>query len=168
MDFNVSSLLREHSGAIREYDIDDELVVEGERHHVVGHARLDRTPHGIFVRARLRGDKSDVCSRCLKPITYPVDISFEEEYLPTVDVASGGHMAVPEGSEEAYRIDEHHILDLRKPAEEYWAIAVPMAPLCREDCPGLCPVCGDEIADGHPCTRDQVDARWSKLANLQL
>lgn len=168
MDYNVSSLLREHTGATREYDIDDDLTVDGGSHHVRGHARLDRTPSGILVRARIRGEAIDECSRCLRPVQYPVELAFEEEYMPTVDVATGARLTVPEGSEEAYRIDEHHILDLRGPAAEYWAVALPMAPLCRDDCPGLCPVCGEELAEGHPCTREQVDARWSKLANLHL
>lgn len=168
MEFNVSSLLREHTGATREYEINDDLVIEGELHHVTGHARMDRTPNGILVRATMRGDASGECSRCLRPIVFPVEIAFEEEYVPTVDVLTGAHVELPEGADEAYRIDEHHILDLSRAAREYWTAAVPMAPLCREDCPGLCPVCGEEISGDHPCTREQVDARWEKLANLRL
>jgi len=168
MEYNVSTLLREHTGATRAYGIDDDVYVDGETHHVLGHVRMDRTPNGILVRATLRGDAEDECSRCLRPITYAVDVSFEEEYIPTVDVITGSHVAVPEGSEDAYRIDEHHILDLRQAAGEYWATALPMAPLCRDDCPGLCPVCGEEISGDHPCAREQVDARWEKLAKLRL
>lgn len=169
MQFNVSSLLKEATGATREYDIDDDLVVEGQRHHLTGYVRFDRTPRGIFVRARMDGTMSDVCSRCLKPITYPVHIEFEEEYRPTVDVNTGVSVELEEGDEEPYRISPRHMLDLSEPAQQYWALALPMAPLCDEKCAGLCPVCGEEISDaGHACTREQVDARWSKLANLKL
>lgn len=168
MEFNVSSLLREHTAATREHDIDDDLTVDGETHHVRGHVRMDRTRNGILVRAAMRSDAEDECSRCLRPITYPVDLAFEEEYIPIVDVTTGAHVELPEGSEDAYRIDEHHILDLRQAASEYWTAARPMAPLCREDCPGLCPVCGELMSGDHPCTREQVDARWEKLAQLRL
>ncbi len=110
----------------------------------------------------------DECGRCLRPVSFPVEIAFEEEYIPTVDVHTGARVTPPTGGDEAYRIDERHILDLRQPAREYWTMALPMAPVCRPDCPGLCPLCGEELAAGHPCSREQIDARWSKLADLRL
>jgi len=170
MQFNVSSLLKEPTGATREYDIDDgQAVIEGRRHPVTGHVRFDRTPRGVFVRARLDGAMSDVCSRCLKPITFPVHIEIEEEFLPIVDVVTGAAVAAEEGDEDAYRITPNHILDLEEAAQQYWMLALPLAPLCSETCRGLCPLCGEEISDtGHACTREQMDARWSKLANLKL
>lgn len=169
MQFNVSSLLKEATGATRQYDIDDDLAVDGERHHLSGCVRFDRTPRGIFVRARMDGSMSDVCSRCVKPVAYPVHLEFEEEYLPTVDVTTGAAVDLEEGDDDPYRISPRHVLDLSEPARQYWALALPMAPLCDENCAGLCPVCGEEISDaGHACTREQVDARWSKLADLKL
>jgi uncharacterized protein len=170
MQFNVSSLLKEPTGSTREYAIDDgHIAMDGGGRAVSGAVRFDRTPRGIFVRAHLDGEMSDVCSRCLKPITFPVRIEIEEEYLPLVDVVTGTAVAAQEGDEDAYRISANHILDLAVPAQQYWALALPMAPLCSENCPGLCPLCGEEISmAGHTCTREQVDARWSKLANLKL
>jgi len=167
VQFNVSSLLQQHTGAVREYVIDDDVKIDGERHHLTGTARLDRTPDGSFVRAEMRGAHNAECSRCLRPTEIPVVVAFEEEYVPTVDVITGGRLDPPEGREEAYRINERHMLDLEEPVQQYWAMAVPMAPLCREGCTGLCPVCGQEIADGeHRCTDDEIDARWAKLAEL--
>jgi uncharacterized protein len=170
MQFNVSSLLREPAGTMREYEIDDDIVVEGERQHLTGQVRFDRTPRGILVRARMHGDKNDECSRCLKPLSYGVDIEVEEEYFPTVDINSGTRFELEEGEDpDAYRIDTRHVIDLAVPAREYWSIALPMAPVCSEDCPGLCPECGaDRTAGEHVCRADQGDARWSKLADLQL
>jgi DUF177 domain-containing protein len=130
--------------------------------------RMDRTPDGIFVRAHLSGEMQDECSRCLKPVTYPIVLDIEEEYIPMVDVSTGARITPPEGEEDAYRISERHILDLREAAQQYWALALPIAPVCRDDCPGLCPACGEEIGAAHPCSREQIDARWQKLANLRL
>lgn len=169
MQFNVSSLLKEHTGATREFDIDDDVRIDLIPRRLKGHVRMDRTPRGIFVRAAAEGAADDVCSRCLQPLTYPVRIALEEEYLPSVDVTSGARVAVDEGDEDAYRIDARHVLDLAEPVRQYWTMALEMAPVCREDCAGLCPACGEYIADGvHQCAGEQVDTRWSKLAELRL
>ncbi|MEX0750130.1 MAG: DUF177 domain-containing protein [Dehalococcoidia bacterium] len=169
MQFNVASMLKEHTGAMREYVIDDDVVVEGERHRVSGRARFDRTPDGIFVRAQISGEQTAQCSRCLKDVRYPVNIGFEEEYIPTIDVDGGGRVDAPEGVEDAYRIDAHHMLDLAEPIAQYWAMSVPIAPLCEDACRGLCPVCGEEIAGSeHRCTREQIDDRWAALKDLKL
>ena len=169
MQFNVSSLLQEATGTIREYDIDDDVRVDGETHHLTGHVRFDRTPRGILVRARMLGSTSDVCSRCLKPLTFEVHVDFDEMYYPSIDVHTGARVDLEEGIDDAYRINERHVIDLAEPVQQYWSMALPMAPLCDENCAGLCPVCGEEIRDNaHACTRDQVDARWSRLAELKL
>ncbi len=168
MQYNVSSFLREHTGATREYDVDDEVTVDGVRRHLAGRVRMDRTPDGILVRAELLGSLETECSRCLRPARLPVTIAFEEEYVPTVDVFTGARLPAPEGREDAYEISERHILDLELPVQQYWAVAVPMAPLCREDCPGLCPVCGEDVSSReHSCTPDEIDARWTKLEELK-
>lgn len=172
MQFNVSSLLREPTGTIREYDIDDDLVVERDRHHVKGHVRFDRTPRGVLVRARMGGAMGNVCSRCLKPVTYDVAIEFEEEYFPTIDIDTGARFELAEGENpESYRVDERHIIDLSLPAAEYWLITQPMAPVCDEACRGLCAECGADLgvtSEEHRCGGDAGDARWAKLAELQL
>ena len=120
------------------------------------------------LRANLRGGEEATCSRCLRPLAYPVVITFEEEYIPTIDVLSGAKVTPPEGEDDAYRITERHMLDLNETVQDYWAMARPMAPLCRVDCPGLCVVCGSEAIEGHACAPEPSDERWSKLRNLKL
>ena len=169
MQFNVASLLQETTGASRTYAIDDDVRIDGEMHHLHGSARLDRTPRGVLVRAHVSGKECGECSRCLRPIAYPVEISIEEEYIPTIDILSGARVDAPEDDSDAYRINARHVIDLNEAVRQYWEIALPMAPLCSDDCAGLCPVCGELVAsDGHTCPREQVDARWSRLADLKL
>ena len=169
MQFNVSSLLKEHTGATRDYAIDDDIVIEGERHHLTGQARLDRTPRGLLVRASMAGTAACECSRCLRQLSCPVELVVEEEYLPTVDIDTGARVEIDEGEEEAYRISSRHVLDLSEAVRQYWAMALPMAPVCSEDCRGLCPICGEELSRaGHDCGNDATDARWAKLAQLRL
>jgi uncharacterized protein len=169
MQFNVASLLKEHTGAMREFTLDDDVNIGGQVHHITGTVRLDRTPDGILVRASVSGKQSANCSRCLKDIDYPVTIVIEEEYIPTIDVDTGAHVETPEGEDDAYRLNANHMLDLAEPIAQYWSMAEPIAPLCEESCRGLCPVCGELIgASDHQCTREQIDDRWSALRNLKL
>ena len=169
MQFNVSSLLKEPTGSTREYGIDDGITIDGATHRVTGRVRLDRTPRGVLVRADVHGTMEDVCSRCVKPIAYPVDIDIAEEYIPTIDATSGAAIETVEGEADAYRIDAHHMIDLSEAVAQYWTLELLMAPLCDDDCRGLCPICGEEIAAvGHLCSGEQIDTRWSVLAKLKL
>jgi len=167
MLYNVSTILKEHTGASREYDVDDDVQIDGDTHRLHGHARLDRTPRGVLVRAELRGTVQAQCSRCLRPATLPIDLTIEEEFIPTIDVITGARVDTQEGEEDAYRISRRHELDLREPVRQYWAMALPMAPLCQEDCAGLCPACGKEMSADHACAEQPVDERWAKLARLR-
>ena len=167
MLYNVSSILKEHTGASREDDVDDDVQIDGETHHLTGHVRLDRTPRGILVRAQLQGHIDATCSRCLQPATLPIDMRIEEEFIPTIDVITGVREETQEGEEDAYRITLRHELDLREAVRQYWAMALPMAPVCREDCAGLCPLSGKEMSADHACAEQPVDERWAKLARLR-
>ena len=168
MEFNVADLLKDSYGALREFDIDDDIRIDGVTQHVTGHVRLDRTPDGVLVRAALRGPVSATCSRCLRPISLDISIAFDEQYVPTIDVNTGARIDLPEGEDDSYRITPRHVIDLREPIEQYWSMALPMAPLCTPDCPGLCAVCGKELADGHACAVEATDDRWSRLRDLRL
>jgi uncharacterized protein len=167
MLFNVATLLKAHTGASRDFIVDDDVVIDGELHRLTGRVRLDRTPRGILVRGSLHGVLSTHCSRCLGPVTVPIDLTIEEEFIPVVDVTTGAHIETNETEDEAYRINTRPELDLREPVQQYWSMAVPMAPLCSEDCAGICPLCGEEIAQDHGCATQQIDERWAKLAALR-
>ena len=168
MQFNVSDLLREAYGAVREYEIDEEMRIDGQSRRLSGHVRLDRVPQGIFVRAALRSIFTAECSRCLDAFSAPVDLMIEEQYIPTVDLVTGAKVRPTEGEEDAYRINERHMLDLTLPVQQYWTMAQPIAPVCREDCEGICPTCGARRGAGHACAPDQVDGRWEKLRDLRF
>jgi uncharacterized protein len=168
MKFNVASLLKEHTGAWREHTLDDEVLIDGERRRVIGSARFDRTPDGVLARVHLGGSASAECSRCLKPMALPIEVAFEEEYIPTVDIDTAARVQPPEGEEDAYRIDARHMLDLSEAVQQYWAMALPMAPVCSEDCAGICPICGADATQGHDCAGEPADSRWSALRKLKL
>jgi uncharacterized protein len=169
MRFHVAQLLKDGIGATRSYEVHEADVVvadDGSRGPVEGTLNLLRTNSGILARATLRLHYPDVCSRCLTPIEVPLELHIEEEYQPTVDVLTGAASPPPEDP-SAFRIDEHHVLDLTEAVRQYRVLAAPMQPLCRPDCAGLCSVCGQNLNESPcACPRDEYDPQWSALAKL--
>jgi len=168
MEINVSQLLKEPIGSSRKYKIDEALdIAEDKRDNAVsGEVSLLRTHRGILVRAKLHTELELTCSRCLSAFRYPLDISFEEEYIQTIDVNSGLPLETS-GEPGSFTIDEHHIIDLREAVRQYALLLIPMKPLCSEDCAGLCRECGCNLNQGPcGCPVRTVDPRWSKLMNL--
>jgi uncharacterized protein len=130
---------------------------------------MDRTPRGILVRAHVSGEASGECSRCLRPLVLPVTIEFEEEYLPTIDIETGASVDLLPGEEESFRISPRHVLDIGDAVRQYWSMALPMAPVCADDCAGICPQCGRDMSSpGHECIGTPADDRWAKLAQLKI
>jgi len=127
---------------------------------------LLRTQRSILVKCRLRAEVELGCSRCLSRFRQPLKIKFEEEYFPTVDIESGVPLPPPEEASN-FTIDEHHVLDTTEAVRQYALLAVPMKPLCRPDCAGLCPRCGQNLNHGPcGCPAADIDPRWSALTKL--
>jgi uncharacterized protein len=169
MQLNVSQLLQETVGSIREYEIDEtaEIIDDGQEYQIQGQCRLLRTPRSILVKCTLSAEVELSCCRCLGQFRQPLKINFEEEYLPTVDVHSGAPLPSPE-EPSAFTIDERHILDLMEGIHQYALMAIPMKPLCVKDCAGLCQRCGQNLNQGKcDCPAEDIDPRWSKLAELR-
>jgi uncharacterized protein len=168
MELNVSTLLQEPVGSRREYKFDEaaDITGDGKEYGVQGECRLLRTRRGILVKCSLDSEIELTCGRCLSQFRHPLKISFEEEFLPTIDIASG--MPLPQTDDAgAFTIDERHILDLVEPARQYTLMAVPMKPLCKADCAGLCQKCGNNLNQGDcGCPDEEIDPRWSELTKL--
>ena len=110
MEINVSQLLQEPVGSTREYKIDEaaDIIGDGKEYRVQGECRLLRTRRGILVKCALDSEVELTCGRCLSRFRHPLKISFEEEFLPTIDVTSG--MPLPQTEDAgAFMIDERHI-----------------------------------------------------------
>jgi len=167
MLFNVSTLIQEGIGATRAYEVDGVLESEGhEPEPVTGRVELLRTKSGVLVRARLRLVEPETCSRCLKPVEETLPIEFEEEFQSTVDVRSGQPLAEAK-DDEAFLIDENHLLDLTEAIRQYREASAVMQPLCRPDCRGLCPRCGHDLNTGDcSCGAAPIEGPWSALAGL--
>ena len=169
MQINVAQLLRAPVGTAREYKIEGQVDILGDENHrpVRGEAVLLRTNRSILVRAKLDLKVELECSRCLRSFDQPMTIEFEEEYFPTLDVISGVHLP-PADEPGVFTIDEHHVIDLTEAIRQYTLMNIPMKPLCREDCAGICPACGENRnISGCDCPAESVDPRGAGLKELR-
>ncbi|MBI4233376.1 MAG: DUF177 domain-containing protein [Chloroflexi bacterium] len=169
MRFNVAQLLKEAVGSFRQ-DTLDEIFPRLEDAGVAwvrGEVKFTKTDRGIWVQGTLQTRAASVCGRCLAEYQQPLTIRFDEEYLPTLDIVTGISLPVTDQEQGAFRIDEHHMLDLLEAVRQYAITSQPMKPLCQDDCRGLCPVCGgnrNEVACD--CGTPRVEPRWNELLKL--
>jgi DUF177 domain-containing protein len=169
--WNVAGLLGEPPGSERDYLVDGAPVDLGDdlrlAEPVAGRVHLTRTNRGILVRASLRAALALECSRCLRDVALPVSVEVDEEYLPSIDLATG-HRLPTDDEPDVLRLTDHHELDLETPVREAIQLAEPIAPLCRPDCPGLCIVCGGRLDEGvHDHPDDDIDPRLEALRGFR-
>jgi DUF177 domain-containing protein len=168
---NVAGLLREAPGAAREVALRDRYLSLGAdvglAGPVDGTVRLQRTNRGILLRGTVDAPVRRTCSRCLEPFVETVRLQLAEEFLPTVDPQRGVALPPPAPDEEALAIDAQHQVDLGAVVHDELVLSEPMHPLCRDDCPGLCPGCGRHLDVGScDCLTDEPDPRLAALARL--
>jgi uncharacterized protein len=119
--------------------------------------RLDSLVEGVLVAGTVGGAYAFECIRCLRPFEEPFEVGLGEV------LAYEGQP----GAEEEYQITDDHA-HLEPVIRDAVMLAMPLNPLCRPDCKGLCPVCGADlnVTDcGHKAQR--TDLRWEPLARLR-
>lgn len=174
LQFNVAQFIQQPSGTRRDYDIEVELSNLDEglslRAPLQGWVRLLRAGQGILVTGDLETVVGLFCTRCLSEFEMRVSIEIEEEYRPTIDLTNGARLEQDFDHDAANWIDDHHILDLTEVVRQNFWLALPASALCRSDCRGFCPVCGqDRNAVPCRCSDDSIDPRWVALtANTAL
>ncbi len=171
MRFNVAQLLKEGVGARRSYALDETLepLAETGTTRVRGSVTVTRIDRGVWASGSIETNAVSACARCLSPVEHPVDFSVDEEFLPTVSIETGAPQAASAdraARDGAFTLDAGHNLDLTEAVRQYVIINLPMKPLCRRDCAGLCASCGVNLND-NPCgCAAGADSRWSPLLEL--
>ena len=168
MRYNIAQLLKEPIGSSREYHLDENFTGPQRFAEVArGPVYILRTHQGILVRATLQVRSTLACSRCLGGYIHSSELSIEEEFFSTVDLQTGRSLPVPAEAEEGSLIDNNHLLDLADTIREYVVTDIPMKPLCRRECLGLCQGCGTDLNLGHcDCDNSPKDPRFRALADL--
>lgn len=187
LTINVATLLGEPSGSARDFvftdltlDLDrvgriadaiDEVPVADPpvlAEPVTARFHLARTNRGLVVDGDVATALAETCSRCLRPIVVALAAEIHDEALPSVELASGAPVDVS-AEPEAARLTDHHEIELEPFVREAILLAAPIAPLCRPDCPGLCPVCGQELATGpHDHPEEAIDPRLDALRAFRV
>ena len=168
MQFNVLPELRHSIGAVSELEFEEQSVRVDDMglHDLSGTASLLRTDRGLLVTLRAKAVASVRCSRCLADMEMPLEILFEEEFVPVVDANTGAPIrsALPA---DTFRIGPDFVLDLHEAVRQYILLSEPAKPLCRPDCRGICPNCGADLNRGACGCATEGDSRWQTLAGLK-
>lgn len=123
--------------------------------------RFEAVMEGVLVTGTARVPLAGECSRCLDPIASTFEADFQELFVYP-DTRSGGG-----AGDDEHRL-EGDLIDLEPVLRDSVVLALPLSPLCRDDCPGLCPECGVRLAEAGPEHRhDAVDPRWAALQGLR-
>lgn len=162
MRVDVAQLLRDPVGTQVDIEVDlgvccleDDLCVQAIR----GQIQLMRMDEGIWGSGVLAVALASTCVRCLSPTLETIQIELDERFqlLPT-DASR---------DDEVFPIDADHHIDLGPVLRELIIVATPMHVVCREDCLGLCPECGQNLNMGPcDCQPDDIDPRLAALKAL--
>jgi uncharacterized protein len=157
---NVGFIVHESIGYSREFQFEIpniRLSEDLEVSNLKGTVRITRTPQGLPLQANMQATVKAQCVRCLTDTEQDLHIDFTEMYAFTKNQATESELILPE--------DQY--IDLEPLLREYFLLEVPISPLCKEDCKGLCPVCGANMnANEHTHETDEVDSRLSVLKSL--
>ncbi|MDE2967257.1 MAG: YceD family protein [Chloroflexota bacterium] len=154
--FNVSTLLQEPIGSLRHYELESARA-NGLDSDVHGSLKLLRTDQSVLATAALTTTLSDTCGSCLEEVELFLELAFDEEFWPSMDLVSGLSIEPPPERAGFSVIDGQ--IDLMEAVRQYVEMERPMSPRCGTDCPGL---------DTSTSTEAPVDDRWSALSALKL
>ena len=148
-------------------DFSDEGLTQSGPLHVVGTAELlAHTDGEVRVRGKFTGALECTCDRCLGQARFPLDSSIDLFYRPASDIACEEEVSIDAGEAEI-GFYEGGGLELEDILREQILLALPMQRTCREDCKGICPVCGKNRNEtGCQCKVEPADDRWGALRNL--
>ena len=108
------------------------------------------------------------CNRCLEPAEFPIDAGFDLFYRPAAVAEDDEEVEIDEGESEI-AFYEGAGIDLKDVLREHVLLSMPMQRVCREDCQGICPVCGqNRNLINCECDPKLVDDRWSALKKVQV
>jgi uncharacterized protein len=135
---NAGFLLNQPIGTSREIHFEHPeitLSADLDVKNLGGLVRLTRTPKGVLVEADFRADMKNECVRCLAEFSQSFQTEFSEMYAFNKNaVTDSGLILTDDGN-----------IDLGPLIREYMLLEMPIRPLCRPDCRGLCMECGEDL-----------------------
>jgi uncharacterized protein len=145
----------------------------GGASHLTG--RTTKMGRQVLVQGKFLLPLTSPCKRCLETVNVSEEVELVRTFVPDDQArpAREHKGETAEGSFEPELVDEETYqgkeLDLTLAVREQILLSLPAAPLCAEDCKGLCPECGKDLNDGEcGCDRAVLDPRWAALKGIQL
>ena len=149
----------------------DQLELEDERVRLAApvsiEGRIKRSGAEVIVSGHINGELFINCDRCLKPLEMPLNNDFELDYVTGSDYEALHDVELTE-EQMAISVFDGVGIDIDEIVKEQVLLAVPARLLCREDCKGICPVCGsDRNTTDCNCETSSSDPRWDALRSLK-
>lgn len=157
---NVGFVVAQSAGFSRDFPFEIpqlNIPPDLETNNLHGSVRVTRTPQGILLQANVNAEVHLECVRCLTDFLQPLHVEFTELFAFSQRYVTDSGLLMPETG----------IIDLAPLLREYFLLEIPISPLCRRDCKGLCPICGNNRNDSQ-CHHDDDsgDPRFSSLKQL--
>jgi uncharacterized protein len=126
--------------------------------------QLSAVVEGVLVTGTVRARAVGECGRCLDEIVDDVDVSVQELFV----YPGRAEVAAENGDDEEDLPElDGDLADIEPVVRDAVVTALPFQPLCRDDCPGLCSLCGAHLADDPTHSHETLDPRWAALGGLQ-
>lgn len=132
---NVGFIIHQTVGYCRDFPIEIPglRLADLDLENLDGTARVTRTAQGLLVQVRLTARTQVECGRCLEIFSQSLQIEYTDLYAFTPDSMTESGLLVPESGK----------INLEPIVRDEMSVAVPISPICRPDCQGLCPICGE-------------------------
>lgn len=157
--FNLGYLIESPRGTKSDIEFNyPQMIIEEDRFTPLnGQFKAVRTSEGILIQGDFQTEVETECVRCLDPHTQPINTHAEEIFYYPMSLAP----------EEEFVVNDDGDIDLGPLIRELSLLAMPMRPVCREDCLGLCPECGQNLNEADcDCEIDDIDPRMAALKAL--
>lgn len=150
----------------------EELALNEQELKLIGPAeirgRVHRRGEEVELAGQLSASVEATCARCLKPVKLPVSAQFSERFVPAVSWRSEAEHELRE-EDLNLAVFNGEAIEVADLVREEILLAMPAQVLCRENCKGLCPVCGiDRNVSTCECEARQIDSRWEALKDFRF
>jgi uncharacterized protein len=160
LKFNFGFLIEARSGTRREIEIDYPtiwLADDLQLSPLAGTFEAIRNSKGIYITGRLFTNYTIECAKCLDPVKLAIVVKLDDLFYYPAHTAPPGDFGVGEDG----------FIDLSPLVRELSLLEIPMQPICRDDCQGLCSQCGSNLNHiSCDCDQEHIDPRFSELQKL--
>jgi uncharacterized protein len=139
--FNVGFIINQPVGTFRTLSFEAERIqfdTEPVFEHFQGTAKVNRVVQGVLIQGDFQADAQVECVRCLEGFLQPIHAEFDELYA----------FREEDADESGQLLSENAFIDLGPVVREYLLLEMPIGPQCKDECRGLCDICGVNLNQG--------------------